>query len=117
MKEKFIDEIKDTIRQSTNWVKLEVEYAKFTVAEKFTLLMGSLIIGAVCLLMGLVVIIMLAFAGVELFKMILPPVLAYCSMAGVMCVLLLIIYLLRRPLLLNPIAKFITCLFFNKKED
>ncbi|MDE7413600.1 MAG: hypothetical protein K2N05_07450 [Muribaculaceae bacterium] len=116
MKEKFIDEIKDIIGQSVNWMKLEVEYAKFTVAEKFTLLMTSLIIGAVCVLLGLAALLMLAFAGVELFKLIISPALAYCAMAGIICLFILLLYLCRRPLLLNPIAKFITRLFFTPKD-
>lgn len=116
MKEKLIDEIKDIFAQSTNWIKLEVEYAKFTVAEKFTMLMATLIIGAVCMLLGFAVLLMLAFAGAELFKLFMAPALAYCAMAGVVCVLLLILFLMRRPLLLNPIAKFITRLFFNPKD-
>ncbi|MDE6296824.1 MAG: hypothetical protein K2L89_03175 [Muribaculaceae bacterium] len=116
MKEKLIDEIKEIFSQSTSWIKLEVEYAKFTVAEKFTVLMATLIIGAVCFLLGFAALLMLIFAGVELFKMILSPVLSYCAMAGVVCVLLIVFYLCRRPLLLNPIAKFITRLFFSHKD-
>lgn len=116
MKDKLIDEIKEIFSQSTSWLKLEVEYAKFTVAEKFTVLMATLIIGAVCFLLGFAVLLMLTFAGVELFKLILSPPLAYCAMAGVVCLLLVVIYLLRRPLLLNPIAKFITRIFFTPKD-
>lgn len=116
MKDKLIDEIKEILSQSTNWIKLEVEYAKFTVAEKFTVLMATLIIGAVCFLLGFAVLLLLTLAGVELFKLILSPVLSYCAMAGVVCVLLVLIYFCRRPLLLNPIAKFITRLFFNPKD-
>ena len=116
MKEKLIDEIKEIFSQSTSWIKLEVEYAKFTIAEKFTVLMATLIIGAVCFLLGFAALLLLTFAGVELFKMILSPVLSYCAMAGVVCVLLILLYLCRRPLLLNPIAKFITRLFFSPKD-
>lgn len=116
MKEKLIDEIKDILKQSASWARLELEYAKFTVAEKFTMLVSALIIGAVCMLLGVIVLILLAFAGVELFKLMMAPALAFCSMAGVMCVIVLLIYLCRRPLLLNPIAKFITRLFFSPKD-
>lgn len=116
MKEKLIDEIKDILKQSASWARLELEYAKFTVAEKFTMLVSTLIIGAVCMLLGVIVLILLAFAGVELFKLMMAPALAFCSMAGVMCVIVLLIYLCRRPLLLNPIAKFITRLFFSPKD-
>lgn len=114
MKDKLTDEIKDLFSQGKDWVKLEVEYAKLTVAEKFTILTSAMIIGAVCLLMGMVVLILLAFALVEVFKMLMAPGLAYLSVAGVICIMILLLYLLRKPILLNPIARFITRLFINK---
>lgn len=114
MKEKLTDEIKDIFVQGRDWIKLEIEYAKLTVAEKFTLLLSAMIIGAICLLMGMVVLILLSFALVELFKMMIPPVLAYMAVSGIICLLILVLYLLRNPLLLNPIARFITRLLINK---
>ena len=113
-KEKLTDEIKDIFVQGRDWIKLEIEYAKLTVAEKFTLLLSAMIIGAICLLMGMVVLILLSFALVELFKMMIPPVLAYLAVSGIICLLILVLYLLRNPLLLNPIARFITRLLINK---
>ncbi len=95
-------------------MKLEVEYAKLTLAEKMTMLFSAMIIGAVCLLMGMVVLILLAFALVELFRLMMSPALAYLSSAGVIVVLIVLFYLFRKPLLLNPIARFITRLFISK---
>lgn len=95
-------------------MKLEVEYAKLTLAEKMTMLFSAMIIGAVCLLMGMVVLILLAFALVELFRLMMSPALAYLSSAGVIVVLIVLFYLFRKPLLLNPIARFITRLFISR---
>lgn len=114
MKEKLTDELKDLFVQGKEWARLEVEYAKLTLAEKFTVLISTLIIGAICLLMGMIVLILLGFSLAELFKMMMPPALAYLSSAGVMLLLTLIVFFLRRPLMLNPVARFITKLFFSK---
>lgn len=114
MKDKLTDEIKDLFSQGRDWVKLEIEYAKLTVAEKFTILASAMIIGAVCLLMGMVVLVLLALALVEVFKLLMAPGFAYLSVAGIICLLILLLYLLRNPILLNPIARFITRLFINK---
>ncbi len=43
MKEKLTDERKELFTQGRDWVKLEVEYAKLTVAEKFTILASTMI--------------------------------------------------------------------------
>lgn len=117
MKSNLSDEIRNLFEQSKQWLVLEVEYAKLTIAEKLTLLLGSLIIGFVCLLLGMVVLIMLAFSLVELFKLMMSPALAYLSTSGVICLLLLILFLLRRQLLLNPISRLITKVFLDKKHD
>lgn len=114
MKEKLIDEIKDVISQSKSWLKLEVEYAKLTVAEKVTVLMSTLIIGAVFMMFGMLVLLLLAFALVELFCMMMVPALAYVATAGVIILLLVVFYLLKKPLLLNPIARMLTRIFFDK---
>lgn len=113
MKEKLTDEIKDIFAQSKTWVKLEIEYAKLTLAEKFTMLMSALIIGAVCLLLGMVVLILLSISLAQLFCMIMHPALAYLSAAGVIVLLVVLVIIFKRPLLLTPISKFITRLLFK----
>lgn len=114
MKEKLIDEIKDIFAQTRDWLTLEVNYAKLTAAEKFTMLLSALIIGAICLLLGIVVLILLAFALAQVFCMMMSPALAFLSTAGVILLLLLLLFLFRKPLLLNPISRFITKMFFDK---
>lgn len=114
MKKNLIDELRTIIAQSKDWAKLELEYAKFTAAEKITMLMSALIIGAVCLMLGMVVLILLAFALAEVFMMFLSPGLAYLSIAGVMVVLIILLYVMRKPLLVDPIARLISRIFFDK---
>lgn len=116
MKLNLIEEIRGIFDQSREWIKLEVEYAKLTIVEKLTLLLTSLILGFVCLLLAVVVLIMLAFALAELFKMLMSPALAYLSSAGAIIVLLAILFMLRKPLLLTPIARLISKVFFDGKR-
>lgn len=116
MKLNIVEEIRNIIEQSKTWVRLEVEYAKLTIAEKLTMLLTSLILGFVCLLLFTVVLIMLSFCIAELFKMILVPSLAYLCTAGSILVFLLLLYLLRKPIILTPIARMITKIFFDKKH-
>ena len=112
----FVDEIRGLIQESKNWVELEIEYAKLTLAEKLTMLLSTLIIGFVCLLLGTVVIIMLAFALTEVWKMIMSPALAYLATGGVLCLLVFLLYLLRKPLLLNPIARMLTKILLGNRN-
>lgn len=116
MKLNLIEEIRAILDQSKTWLTLEVEYLKLTAAEKLTLLMTSLILAFVFLLLGVVVLIMLAFSLSEAFKLLMNPALAYLSTAGAICLLVGLLYLLRKPLLLNPLARLITKIFFDKKH-
>lgn len=117
MKFKFIDDIRDIVEQSKTWAKLELEYAKLTVAEKATVLMTSLILIFVCLLLGMVVLILLALSLSELFMLLMSPALAYLSVAGIICLLLVLLFVCRKPLLLNPLARMFTKVIFENKKD
>lgn len=116
MKTKLTDELRSLISDSREWLRLEVEYAKLTLAEKFTVLLSTFVLGAVCLLMFIVILILLSFALVDVFRLFLSPGLAFLSVAGILMLLILLVYLLRKPLLLNPIARLISKLFLEIKS-
>lgn len=109
-----MDQFKDLVGQSKEWLRLEVEYYKLTAAEKFTVLMSSLIIGAICMFVGVICLVLFAFALVEVFKLFLSPALSFVCVGGIFLLLVVVLFLLRKPLLLNPIAKFITRLIISK---
>ncbi len=115
MKEKLTDEIKELFVNGKDWVKYEVIYAKLTVAEKMTILGGAVALAAVIMVVALPILIMLSFALKGVFGMLMSSPLAYLCVAGVWILLICIIYLFRKKLILDPIAKFITRLFFEKK--
>lgn len=115
MKENITDQLKSIYENGINWIKLEVEYAKLTAAEKITVLLSTLILGAICFLLGMVILILLAFALVDVFKGFLSPALSCLSVSGIMLVLILIIFLLRRPLLENPLSRLISKLILDIK--
>ncbi len=113
---KLTDEIRSLFADGKEWIELEIEYAKLTVAEKFTVLLSTLVLGAVCLMMFMVVLIMLSLALTYVFRMFLNPGLSFLCVAGVLILLIVVVYLLRKPLLLNPIAHLISKLFVGDKK-
>lgn len=114
MKKKLTDEIKDMFKQSLVWTKLEIEYVKLTAAEKLIILLSTIIIGGIIAILTLPVFIMFLFALVDLFKLIMAPSLAYLTVGGIVLLLILILYLMRKPLIINPVSRFITKLFLDK---
>ena len=114
MKSKLLDEIKTIRDEAMRFFSVAVEYAKFTAAEKFTLLSGMLVIGIVCLFAFAFILIFLGFSCAELFKLFMCPALAYLSTAGIFFVLCLLV-LLRKPLILTPISRLLTRILFDRK--
>lgn len=117
MKENITDQIKSIYDSGRRWLELEIRYAKLTATEKITVLMTTLILGAVCLLLGMVLLILLSFSLADVFKSFLSPALAYLSVAGVVVLITIAIILLRRPLLENPISRLISKLILDIKPS
>lgn len=116
MMSKISEEIKEIFSQSLTWAKLELEYVKLTAAEKLVVLVSSLILCAILAILLMPIMIMLLFALADVFKLIMAPALAYLCVAGIVVLLILAIYLMRRPLVINPIARFITKVMLDKDE-
>ncbi len=114
MKVKLTEEIKETLQQAVNWLNLELEYVKLTAAEKLVILLSTIIIGAVIAIMMLPVLIMFLFALVGVFRLFMSPPLAYLTVGGIMVLLIFILFMMRKPLIINPLSKFMTKLFLDK---
>lgn len=117
MKSKITEEVKDLFSQTMTWAKLEIEYVKLTAAEKLIILISTLIIGAIFVLFLLPIFIMLLFALAGLFRMFMSPPLAYLSVAGIVILLLAIVFIFRKVLVINLVSKFVTKLFLERKSE
>lgn len=113
MKESITTEVHRIFTQSRNWLELQVEYTKLTTAEKATIMTSTFVLGAVCLLLGMVVMILLSLALADVFKMFMAPALAYLSVSGVLVILIVLLYIFRRVTLYNPIARYMTRLLLG----
>lgn len=116
MEKKTGEEIKSVVNDLKQWVSLEIEYVKLTAAEKISVLISTLILVMVLSIVMMVVLIVLAFALVDLFNLFMPHALACVTVGGILLLLLLCLYLLRTPIVVNPITKLITKLFLTPKN-
>ena len=111
-----MDEVRSALANARRWLDCEVEYVKLTAAEKASVLVSAMALVTVFLLLGMAVLLLLAFALEGLFEMWMVRPLAFLCTAGVVLILLVVIYMLRRQLLTDPVARFITRLF-NENSD
>lgn len=117
MKSKITEDIQELFSQGMTWAKLELEYVKLTAAEKLVVLLSTLIIIAVFVLFLLPIFLMLLFALAGLFRMFMPGPLAYLSVAGIVIILLGVVYLFRNVLVVNVVSRFVTKLFLDRKTE
>ena len=121
MKTKLTDDLRDMMADGVSWAKLELEYLKLTAAEKTIILVSMLVIGAVFLLLLLPAVLMFMFALAQVFIGFMPVAVAYVSVGGIVLLLLGILLLFRKPLIINPVAKFISKVLLessaNKKSN
>lgn len=117
MKSNITDEIKDLFSQTVTWAKLEIEYVKLTAAEKLTILLSMIILGAICMLFLLPLVIMLLLALAGVFKLMMPSALAYLSVAGIVAVMIALVFAFRKTLVINPLSKFITKLVLENRSN
>ena len=117
MKTKITDDLKEMITQGISWAKLEVEYLKLTAAEKMIILVSMLVIGAVFLLLLLPAVLMFLFALAQVFIDFMPVALAYVAVGGIVLLLLCLMVVFRKPLVINPVAKFISKVLLDHSEQ
>lgn len=113
MKESFTRELGEIFSQGRRWAELQVEYTKLTAAEKVTIMTSTFVVGAICMLMGMVVVILLSLSLTDVFKMIMAPALAYLTVSGILILLIILIYVFRGPLIYNPMARYMTRLLLS----
>lgn len=101
----------------TKYVKVETDYVKLTIAEKAVKIATIIFFGILCVCTMWFVLLLISFALANLLAIYLPTWVAYLCTAGFYILMIVCIYLLRRPLIMNPISRAITLALFRKKEQ
>lgn len=98
-------------------VSLYIESAKLTAAEKLTLLLSAAVLFITAFTLVTIAIAFGAVALLQLLELALSPIAAAAILAGFFLLLALLIYLLRKPLVINPTAKFLSKLIMDIGKD
>lgn len=115
MKQSFADELKGLATLAKRYLRLQTDCIRLQAAEKSTLLISMLALGVICILLGALIVVLLAMSAVCAFGEILSPWLAYLCVAAILVVLVALLIILRKHLIINPIAKMISKLIYPKK--
>lgn len=101
----------------SRYVKLLLEDSRLNIAEKLTRLLSALTVCALILVLALATLLFLSIAvGIALAD-IMNPIFAYVIVGSFYAVLALVIFLCKTPLIINPIARFISRLLIEAPEN
>ena len=108
---------KELFAEIKKYVTLQVDYTKYTVTEKMVVLLSAtataLILGA----LGFGVLFYLSIALADYLTEVLNCQWgAHAIVAGIYALLLVFVVIMRKPMIVDPIARFLSKLFLNPNE-
>ena len=108
---------KELFAEIKKYVTLQVDYTKYTVTEKMVVLLSAtataLILGA----LGFGVLFYLSIALADYRAEVLNCQWgAHAIVAGIYALLLMVVVIMRKPIIVDPIARFLSKLFLKPNE-
>lgn len=100
-------------QQFTDYAKLNIEYARLTAAEKVTVLLTAAAVAIGAFVLGVIFFFFMSLAIAYWLSAVIPLAWAYALMSFVYLILIALLILLRKPLILNPVSKFVSRLFLS----
>ena len=99
------------------FLSLQYDYVRLTALEKLVVLLSTLAMAVVLLVLIACVLFYLSFALVFLISEAIGCLWgAYLIVSGLFVALTLVVYVMRRKLIIDPVSKFLTRLFLDKTD-
>ena len=113
-----IAEFTHLVREVREYVDLRLELARYDLTAKAIRLLSALCLGVIVLMIVAVAFLFLSFSVVQaLHEWLQSEATAYLLVGGTYLVLAAIVYLLRRRLIYQPMARFIGHMFLKKDSQ
>lgn len=96
--------------------RLYLEKTRLTVAERLSLLLAAGVMVFICSLLGIIGLVFVSGALIELLALWISPIASWAIVGGIYFLLAALIVLLRKPLIFNPVARFVSMLIFKENE-
>lgn len=97
---------------------LQIDYVKLTALEKLTIILSAMAFVGVVLVLSACILFYLSSALVALISTWIDCIWgANLIVGGVILILLLVVISLKKRLIIDPVAKFITKLFMNPPQE
>ena len=113
--EKNIDQLETLYKEIKQYVELKTEFAKLDLTEKLTLLLSRFILTVVLILLGMMALFYFSFMVVYAIDSYLHDLVAsFAIVGGVILIISLWVYCMRRRLIVQPIDNYLGKLLLEK---
>ena len=109
--------MRQSIEELKQYFSLQYEWIKLDGIEKLTRIVSALIILTLSIILISIVLLYLSLSAVHYIESYTGIVAAYSIVAGVFFLLFIILWLLRRVCIVNPVLRFLYHLFITPKEE
>ena len=96
---------------------LYVEKARLKATERLTILLSTVAFAAIGVALALILLIFISIGVGHLLAASIAPHLAYLIVAGFYLVLFILLIVLRKPLFINPISRFMSRLLLEAPDE
>lgn len=93
--------------------KLNVDYARLTMAEKLTVLLTTITFVSIAFVLVGIIVFFLSLAIVRCIAVGVGMIWAYIIVSAFYLLMLALLLAFRKQLIINPISRFVSRLFFN----
>lgn len=109
-----IENLRQLAREFKEYLRLQKDYTRLEITEKLSVLLSTLIVVLLAVILGMMALFYISFTLVYLLAPVLGSLLAGFGVIAVFHVLLIfLLFAFRKPLIVNPMVKFIAGLFLN----
>ena len=100
------------------YVRLQTEYVKVEFVEKLAILLSTLLIITIILILAIAGLFYLFFSlAYALVPLVGGLAVSFCIIAAIYVVLIILVFVFRKQLVINPLVRFLSKLFLNKIND
>ncbi len=100
-------------QQGKDYATLKIEYAKLTAAEKLSVLLSAVAVAFVVFSLAMVALIFLSVALAEWLGQSIGMAWGCGIVAVVYIAMMVLLFLLRKPLFINPVSRFVSRLILS----
>ena len=113
--DKSIENIRQLFLEFKKYLLLQKEYTRLEVTEKLSILLSTLILILLIIILGMMALFYLSFTIAYMLAPVVGGLFASFSIIAGFCILLIILlYVFRKALIINPMVKFLASLFLSK---